>query len=498
MLGSPGTVKSTTQAERTHKSAAKTRIRVGCHGLRQRRRHARRNSLAEAAPVLYARAPVNCLLVALLLTAPTDYEARMLADASDGQLGQLPFETAAMIAAGPKHPASIASAMLVLKRKLRPIVEAARAVDPSERPRALLTLLHGSLLKRFSKDATTLYDIVATGRYNALSASLLYTIAAERVQVEAQVVMRGDRVLVVSDHTVDPTDPKAVLEGAEDSAIEPLTLLALIYAHKATLTEDPSFLLKKAAVLDRQSLAPSYAVRVLLEGHHSYRARSIADADALVLAIVDRQTPAPSEVEAWGARLEPFTNIRYEALAKLYLKANDLSGAAFAIELGRKTCGDDCAALVQLDLERLSKWSESDGIGAAEAFLARYPQEDAPASIANNHVLSLLSDSRCSEAQGAADRWHTDHTDNIESCFVAKGEALMRAKQFEVAAAELRTAVSAGPQVQKTLLGALTQQAMELIKQKRCREAKTWLEEGRRLDPQDAFFSEGLKYCARR
>ncbi len=440
---------------------------------------------------------VNCLLLAVLLTAPTDYEARMLADVRDGQLDQLPLETAAMIAAGPKQPASIASAMLVLKRKLKPVVEATRAVESSERPRKLLDLLHGSLLKRFSSDATTLYDIVATGRFNALSASLLYRLAAERVGIDAQVVLRGDRVLIFADETLDPTSPQARVDDAQDIELDPLTLLSLIYAHKATMAEDPSFLLKKAALLDKSKLAPEYAVSVLLQGNNSRRALAIDDVDALVLKIVDRQKNDASEVEAWGARLEPFNNIRYQALAKLYLKANDLSGAAFAIDLGRKTCSD-CSALVLLDKERLSKWSESDGVGAAEAFLASYPQEDAPSVIATNHVQALLSERRCSDAQAAAERWQADQADSIEACFVQKGEALMREKRFDVAAVELRTAVNAGAQVQKTLLGAVTQQALELIKQKRCRDAREWLEEGRRLDPNDAFFSEGLAYCARR
>ncbi len=96
--------------------------------------------------------------------------------------------------------------------------------DPTIRPRLLLEALFAArggrpLLQTYDANATTLYDVVTTGRFNCVSATMLYVIAARRAGIDARpvllpshargLVVLGDRRFVVETTTAHGFDPPA-------------------------------------------------------------------------------------------------------------------------------------------------------------------------------------------------------------------------------------------------------------------------------------------------
>lgn len=68
--------------------------------------------------------------------------------------------------------------------RLKPVVAAVKRIPEKaarRRAEALLAELHGTLLRRYDAEATTLADVLRDGRFNCVSSALLYSLAADAV-----------------------------------------------------------------------------------------------------------------------------------------------------------------------------------------------------------------------------------------------------------------------------------------------------------------------------
>ncbi|MEL6185828.1 MAG: hypothetical protein AAFU79_14490, partial [Myxococcota bacterium] len=78
-----------------------------------------------------------------------------------------------------------------LEPRLDAIVEAIPPAPTAVRARALLQLLHGSgpsgLLRTYDEFATTVVDVMEGGRFNCVSATALFLIAAHALELDAEV-----------------------------------------------------------------------------------------------------------------------------------------------------------------------------------------------------------------------------------------------------------------------------------------------------------------------
>ena len=69
---------------------------------------------------------------------------------------------------------------------------AARLTDDSARAEESLSFLHGKVLRTYSLDATTMGDILDTGRFNCVSSAVLYLMAMRSLGIEAAGVKTTD------------------------------------------------------------------------------------------------------------------------------------------------------------------------------------------------------------------------------------------------------------------------------------------------------------------
>lgn len=149
--------------------------------------------------------------------------------ARQGDLGEFDLTDAALIASGYESRPGLRGARARFEALVAPIVEEVKNVpDPHERGRLLLVALHrkGALLGAYDARATTLDAILDERRYNCVSASVLYNLLAERLDltVTAQLLptharslvrMPGARrALVVETTSPDGFDPDPRLQAA--------------------------------------------------------------------------------------------------------------------------------------------------------------------------------------------------------------------------------------------------------------------------------------------
>jgi tetratricopeptide (TPR) repeat protein len=177
-------------------------------------------------------------------TEPTTAEATLLADvgapggggdaAGHGGEGKGALE-AALAVGGPRDPLALAAMVRSLDATLDALAaglmsQPALRADPALRARAVLERLFSlsssssnqaarPLLASYVADATTLSDVVTAGRFNCVSATMLYILAARRVGVDARpvllpsharaLVVAGGRSFVVETTTPLGFDPPA-------------------------------------------------------------------------------------------------------------------------------------------------------------------------------------------------------------------------------------------------------------------------------------------------
>ena len=149
----------------------------------------------------------------------TDLERALLEDAADRRFQKLGSLDAALIASGATDPTELARARELLLARFTVIAKHLPR-EPAKAGRVLLRALHeGSrerpaLLRAYDPEATTLLDILESGRFNCVSATVLYLLAAEHAGLVAHPVLLPSHAraeLEVSSHatvTVETTSPR--------------------------------------------------------------------------------------------------------------------------------------------------------------------------------------------------------------------------------------------------------------------------------------------------
>jgi hypothetical protein len=135
--------------------------------------------------------------------------AMVVAAREGGQAAVTPL-VAALVIGFPGDADEVARRANALDATLTAIARevSASSRDPATRGRALLEALFAPhdgrrLLRAYDADATTLGDIVTTGRFNCVSATMLYLLGAARVGVDARPVLlpsHARAVVVVGGH----------------------------------------------------------------------------------------------------------------------------------------------------------------------------------------------------------------------------------------------------------------------------------------------------------
>jgi len=293
---------------------------------------------------------------ASLAADPTTSEQRLLSDPASRSADPL---LSAVIVGGPRDPAELDAMTRSLDGAIRALLQGPPALpdDPAARASAVLERLFSSpsgqpLLRQYDADATTLHDVVATGRFNCVSATMLYILAARRVGIDARpvllpsharaLVMIGGKSFVVETTTAHGFDPPAsVSREALDRArpkglgahvdlyadergteVDWSALLGIAYGNLGIMAQARGDTALAAALLAREltltppaqaplvkaqqaSLLTELATRALREGHF---------ADALALAL-------RADAAAPDARTRQLTEQNLAAIASQQLTA---------------------------------------------------------------------------------------------------------------------------------------------------------------------------------
>jgi tetratricopeptide (TPR) repeat protein len=131
-----------------------------------------------------------------LAEGPTALETALLEDLRDGRLDRHSDLDAALIVSGARDYSELAS----LRRRFAEatsssLKRAARLSTPRERAATLLAALHPTrttetpLLRQYALDATTLLDVIETGRYNCVSATIVFLLLGRTSGLDASAVL---------------------------------------------------------------------------------------------------------------------------------------------------------------------------------------------------------------------------------------------------------------------------------------------------------------------
>lgn len=187
---------------------------------------------------------------------------------------------------------------------------------PEKKAKALLVRLHGpnGPLRRYDARASSLRELLGEGRYNCVSASVLYNLAAERIGVDAsaELLPTHARSLVHVPGTPNPVvvettssagfDPPPELQAqileevaAEFTAadarslvpeggarVSTRVLIAAILVNRASLRQEAGEIEAAAQLFEQgEALAPDDAMRVVLGDQRAALVSQLAAADAL-------------------------------------------------------------------------------------------------------------------------------------------------------------------------------------------------------------------------
>jgi len=123
--------------------------------------------------------PGAVTLGASTVPAPQGLEARLVADAADGVLGDVDFVSAALVASGVDE-AAVATTRAALLERVAPAQARARAAQGARaRGATLLRALHDTVLRRYVETQSRVDVVIAGGEFNCLSSAVVYAIAAD-------------------------------------------------------------------------------------------------------------------------------------------------------------------------------------------------------------------------------------------------------------------------------------------------------------------------------
>lgn len=192
------------------------------------------------------------------------------------------------ITAGGSSPAEVARLGAQLEARTR-FIEDLRDIEPPEaRARALLRRLHGSdLLQTYDPRATTLQEIIASGRFNCVSSAVLFSglalelgleVQAELQPTHARSQVRGDRGWSV----VETTSPQGFDPEAQvRRAIAEEVVGAIPDGWTETEGEVADVRVLVAAIWINRGILAQRAGSALEAAEHFERGMGFADSDAL-------------------------------------------------------------------------------------------------------------------------------------------------------------------------------------------------------------------------
>jgi len=125
-------------------------------------------------------------------------EAKLVQDLSDQRLDSFTLSDAALIASGVDNDADLAVYRAKLDALVGPAVaRASRQTTPVRRARRLLSELHRTALRKYETSTDRFTDLLDSGVYNCVSASLLYIIAARAAGLDPAAAETPLHVFVV-------------------------------------------------------------------------------------------------------------------------------------------------------------------------------------------------------------------------------------------------------------------------------------------------------------
>src|SRR5678816_2308615 len=130
--------------------------------------------------------------------ADVAFDAGLVEDLADGRLDTWNLADAALLASGINNDADLA----LYRARLAEVIQNAtahvsRTGSPARRARRLLTELHRVALHRYEASTDRFTDLLDTGTFNCVSASLLYLIAARQIGLEPAAAETPLHVFVV-------------------------------------------------------------------------------------------------------------------------------------------------------------------------------------------------------------------------------------------------------------------------------------------------------------
>ncbi len=229
----------------------------------------------------------------------TPLERSLLDDLRDGSLDRHSPLDAALIVSGARDRQELDALRRRFEQAAAPIVARLnRLSTPAERAPALLGALHPArtsqapILREYALDATTLIDVIETGRYNCVSATIVFWLLAGWIGLDANPVLVpsharaavriGDRrvpVEATEPYGYDPSEAerrqiqrrfRADVDGApsyaeeEATDVDFLALLGAIYTNVSTFRARDGDAAAAAAVARRADLFVAPAERLVL------------------------------------------------------------------------------------------------------------------------------------------------------------------------------------------------------------------------------------------
>lgn len=226
-------------------------------------------------------------------------ERALLDDLRDGSLDRHSPLDAALIVSGARDRRELDALRRRFEATVVPIVARVNGLPtPAERAPALLGALHPArtsvapLLRGYALNATTLIDVIETGRYNCVSATIVFTLLASRVGLDARPVLvpsharaavriggRQVPVEATEPYGFDPSeaerrqilrrfraDVDAAPSYADEQAtdVDFLALLGAVYTNVSTLRSRDGNVTAAAAIAGRADLFVAPADRAVL------------------------------------------------------------------------------------------------------------------------------------------------------------------------------------------------------------------------------------------
>ena len=403
-------------------------------------------------------------------------ERRLFDDATDRSLDQLTLLDAALIASGVVGEAALVEWRRRLDRRLDEVVAAVPARGgPRERGRALLETLHAKLLGRYETRTTSLTEVLTEGRYNCVTATILYNHLAQRLGLLTRAVLLPSHVytLVYTEEgpvEVETTSPHGF--DPDRSSREYLRFLVERELHRAHQrlgdgeTGQAPGVAPAAEIDDLTLISTILANRALV-------AAEGGDA-TLAIALLERAHRLAQPDRAALLRAHEASLVNGLALAAV--EAGDHTGALRLIDAVLPGAGDESREVLmhnryycvgRLVQDALERGAHADAVALLDAALERDP---------------------------ARDKIRADRT----VVYNAWGAALAQQRRFDQAARviERGLVVSPGdPTLRHNLAVILHNHAVELVRAQDCARARALIERGQALGELADGFAALKKAC---